>query len=154
MSKDIIRTPHYSVRCPRCGCCFTFELEDFIAKNPNYNDKDYVSCPYCEDKIQVRNRDTHALLPNVKIDYTGGKLNKKMVTIADWSFPEERFESVGFWAQERDDEYKVEYVFEIKLKDKSTTTIDTVDEETARLWATQLNIDLQAWEKEIQEAIQ
>ena len=152
MSKDIIKTPHYSIRCPRCGCHFTFESEDFMAKNPNFNDKDYVSCPYCSDEIQARNRDTHALLPNVKIDYTGGKLNKKMVTVADWSFPEERFESVSFWSQERDDEFKMEYVFEIHIKDEKPTTINTVDRKMARLWATQLNIDLEAWEQEIQEA--
>lgn len=153
MSKDIIKTPHYYTRCPSCGCHFAFELEDFKAKNYNCDYKDYISCPYCDVKIQARDANTHALLPNVKVIYTGGKLTKKTVTVADWSFPEDRFESVGFWAQKRDDEYEVDYVFEIQLKDKSTTTISTVDKSTARLWAEQLNIDLQAWEKGIQEVV-
>lgn len=153
MSKDILRTPHYYTRCPKCGCHFAFELEDFTIKESGYSyiNKDYVSCTYCKDVIQVRN--THTLLPNVKVNYTGGKVNKKMVTVADWSFPEDRFDSVGFWAKKRDDEYEVDYLFEIQLKDKSTTTISTVDKSTARLWAEQLNIDLRAWEKEIQEVV-
>lgn len=152
MSKDIIKTPHYSTRCPRCGCHFAFELEDFT-ESGSYSKRNYVKCPYCSHTITARNTDTQELLPRIKVNYTGGKLNKKMVTVADWSFPEERFESVGFWAQKRDDEYKVDYVFEIQLKDKSTTTISTVDKAEARLWAKQLNIDLQAWEKEIQEVV-
>lgn len=153
MSKDIFKTPHYSIRCPMCGCHFVFEFSDFIAKNCNYTYKDYIECPYCNDKIQARNTDTHMLLPNVKVDYTGGKLNKKTITVADWTFLEDRFESVGFWAQKRDDEYKVDYMFEICLKDSSTTTISTVDKTEARLWASQLNIDLSAWERETEEAI-
>lgn len=151
MSKDILRTPHYYTRCPKCGCHFAFELENFTIKENGLYYKDYVSCPYCQDVIQVR--ESHTLLPNVKVNYTGGKVNKKMVTVADWSFPEECFESVGFWAKKRNDEYEVDYVFEIQLKDKSTTTISTIDIREARLWATQLNIDLKAWEHEIQEVV-
>ena len=150
--KDIIKTPHYSTRCPRCGCHFAFELEDFTNRS-GYTNIDYVTCPYCKELIQARNTDTHSLLPNIKVDYTGGKLNKKMVTVADWSFPEDRFDSVGFWAEKRKGEYEVDYVFKIWLKDKSTTTISTVDKAEARLWAEQLNIDLKAWEHEIQEVV-
>ena len=152
MSKDILRTPHYYTRCPRCGCHFAFELEDFT-ENGSYSKRDYVSCPYCSDKIQARNTDTHALLPNIKVDYTGGKVNKKMITVADWSFPEDRFESVAFCAKKRDDEYEVDYEFEIKLKEEEPVTISTVDIKEARLWAEQLNIDLSAWYKEIQEVV-
>ena len=152
MSKDIIKTPHYYTRCPRCGCHFTFELEDFT-ENGSYSNTNYVKCPYCSHIIAARNTKTEELLPNIKIFYTGGKFTKKTVTVADWTFPEERFESVAFWAQKRNDEYEVDYMFEIQLKDKSTTTISTVDKSTARLWATQLNIDLQAWEKEIKEIV-
>ena len=149
--RDILKTPHYSTRCPRCGCHFAFELEDFT-ENSSYSKKDYVDCPYCACTLQARNTDTHELLPNIKVDYTGGKVNKKMVTVADWSFPEERFESVDYWAQKRDDEYEVEYVFSIHIKGEEHT-ISTVYKKEARLWATQLNIDLQAWEQEIQEVV-
>ena len=151
MSKDIIKTPHYYTRCPMCGCHFTFEVEDFKDKN-GYNDtlvKDYTSCPYCREMIQVR--DKNLLLSNVKVIYTGGKLTRKTVTVADFSFLEDRYESVSFWAQKRDDEYEVDYVFEIHIKDENPTTISTVDKAEARLWATQLNIDLKAWEQEIKE---
>lgn len=151
--KDIIKTPHYSTRCPRCGCHFAFELADFTTKNYNCTNEDYVGCPYCNDKIQARNTDTHALLPNIKVDYTGGKLNKKTITVADWTFLEDRFESVAFCAKKRDDEYEVDYEFEIKLKDEEPTTISTVDKKEARLWAEQLNIDLKAWEKGIYEVV-
>lgn len=147
--RDIIKTPHYSTRCPRCGCHFAFELDDFTTER-GYTNKDYVECPYCDQTIQARNTDTHALLPNIKVDYTGGKVSKKMVTVADWSFPEDRFEYVSFWAK-KDDKYGVDYVFEIHLKDEKPTTISTMDKVEARLWATQLNIDLKAWEKEIKE---
>ncbi len=150
--KDIIKTPHYSTRCPRCGCHFAFELEDFTNRS-GYTNIDYVTCPYCKGLIQARNTDTHSLLPSIKVDYTGGKVNKKMVTVADWSFPEERFESVAFCAKKRDDEYEVDYEFEIKLKDEEPVTISTVDKKEARLWAMQLNIDLQTWQKEIQEVV-
>ena len=149
--KDIIKTPHYYTRCPMCGCHFTFEVGDFTNKN-GYGDtiaKDYTSCPYCKEMVKVR--DINLLLPSVKVIYTGGKVSKKMVTVADWSFPEDRFESVAFWAKKRDDEYEVDYVFEIRLKDREIATISTVDKTEARLWATQLNIDLRAWEQEIRE---
>ena len=149
---EIIKTPHYYIRCPLCGCHFAFELEDFTNKGSGYLYKDYISCPYCKQTIQVRNTDTHTLLPNVKIDYTGGKLSKKTVTVADWTFPEDRFESVAFYAQKRDDEYEVDYVFEIRIKGEEHT-ISTVDKVEARRWATQLNIDLQAWEQEIKEVL-
>ena len=151
MSKDIIKTPHYYTRCPSCGCHFTFEVEDFTTKDNGYTYKDYTSCPYCKNKIQLR--ELEKLLPNVKIIYTGGKLTKKTVTVADWTFPEDRFESVAFWAKKRDDKYEVDYMFEIHLKDEKPTTISTVDKKEARLWAEQLNIDLQAWEKEIKEIV-
>ena len=154
MSRDIIKTPHYCTRCPFCGCHFTFEEED-IDKNVragSYKHRD-ITCPHCNNDVQVRDYDTHYLMPNVKVFYTGGKLTKKTVTVADWTFPEDRFESVAFWAKKRDDEYEVDYVFEIRLKDEEPTTISTVDKKEARLWAEQLNIDLKAWEKGIQEVV-
>ena len=147
--RDIIKTPHYSTRCPRCGCHFVFELEDFT-KNSNYSERDFVDCPYCSHTIQARDTNTHALLSNIKVDYTGGKVNKKMVTVADWSFPEDHFKSVAYWAQKRDDEYEVDYVFRIRVDDEENT-ISTVDKREARKWAEQLNIDLQTWEQEIKE---
>ena len=150
--KDIIKTPHYSTSCPRCGCHFAFELEDFT-ENGDYSKSDYVSCPYCNCIITARNTDTHALLPNIKVDYTGGKVNKKMVTVADFSFPEDHFECVDFWAQKIDGEYDVDYVFEIHLKDEEPINISTVDKTEARRWATQLNINIQAWEQEVKEVL-
>lgn len=147
MGKEILKTPHYYIRCPKCGCHFTFEEEDFSIKSNGYTYKDYTKCPYCNGTVQVR--DNEILLRNVKVFYTGGKLTRKTVTVADFSFPEDRFESVGYWSEKRDDEYGVDYVFEIHLKDEEPTTISTVDKTEARLWATQLNIDLKAWEQEI-----
>jgi DNA-directed RNA polymerase subunit RPC12/RpoP len=78
MSKDIIKTPHYYTRCPRCGCHFAFELEDFV-ESGSYSKRDYVDCPYCSYTIQARDINTHILLPNIKVNYTGGKVNKKEV---------------------------------------------------------------------------
>lgn len=148
MSKDIIKTPHYYIRCHICGCHFKFELNDFTTER-GYTNKDYVECPFCNNTIQARDTNTHTIIPTVKVFYTGGKLTRKTVTVADFSFPEDRFESVGYWSEKRDDEYGVDYIFEIHLKDEEPTTISTVDKTEARLWATQLNIDLKAWEQEI-----
>lgn len=90
-----------------------------------------------------------ALKHAIKLLNNESHLTKKTITVADFSFLEDNFKSVGFWAEKRDDEYKVDYVFEINIKDEEPITISTVDKAEARLWATQLNIDLQAWEREI-----
>lgn len=37
---EIIKKPHYEIRCPFCGCHFKFDLNDI--KNLNYASADFV----------------------------------------------------------------------------------------------------------------
>ena len=57
---EIIKRPHYEMRCPKCGCHFSFEVKDI----DNFGN---LPCPYCCKMVRVRDSETSYLLPNVKV---------------------------------------------------------------------------------------
>ena len=58
--KKVIKRPHYEMRCPKCGCHFSFEVQDIG------NDGDLL-CPCCDKWIRVQDSETKYLLPKVKV---------------------------------------------------------------------------------------
>ena len=48
------------MRCPICGCHFSFEVIDV-------DNDGTLKCPCCSKYVRVRERETLALLPKVKV---------------------------------------------------------------------------------------
>ena len=57
-----IKEPHYEVRCPKCGCHFSFDFDDC-----KFDDYD-VKCPHCSNYIRVVQ--DNKLVSNIKVRYT------------------------------------------------------------------------------------
>ena len=64
--KKIIKKPSYEMRCPCCGCHFTFDKDDFNSNHNMDGKAKWVSCPHCERNIKIRD-DNMILLPIVKV---------------------------------------------------------------------------------------
>ena len=61
---------YYEMRCPYCGCHFSFEEED-IDRNVAVGTYKHrgTTCPHCKNDVQVRDYSTHYLMPNVKVRF-------------------------------------------------------------------------------------
>lgn len=59
-----LKEPHYEVRCPRCGCHFSFDYDDMRCHEHSYD----VICPHCSNYIRVVHDDK--LVSNIKVRYT------------------------------------------------------------------------------------
>ena len=69
---EIIKIPHYEIRCSSCGCHFKFKLEDIVNERygayKEYISQDFVICPNCRKGIEVRDNNDK-LLSRVKVKY-------------------------------------------------------------------------------------
>lgn len=64
--KTIIKKPSYQMRCPCCGCHFTFENNDTNADGNLDRKQKWITCPHCDNNIKIRD-DNMTLLPIVKV---------------------------------------------------------------------------------------
>ena len=62
-----LKEPHYEVRCPKCGCHFSFDYDD--CKFENYK----IKCPHCSNSLIVVQ--DNKLVSNIKVRYTTQQQN-------------------------------------------------------------------------------
>lgn len=57
-----LKEPHYEVRCPKCGCHFSFDYDDCTFENYK------IKCPHCSNSLIVVQ--DNKLASNIKVRYT------------------------------------------------------------------------------------
>ena len=60
--KQIIKKPHYEMRCPKCGCHFSFDVGDI-------ENDGTIKCPHCFRWVVIQDSETRFLLPIVKVRF-------------------------------------------------------------------------------------